>query len=135
VGPASERVIREVMETGGSPTVERAIDASGRRADIERRRALRRGRFRSRAEVLRGTLFATRRSRGPALASITAPLQMHSEWTRPAVRRWRRLLQACRESWIHLCRRHRPLAHGLKIAAGMFDCRKQPSQRRAIRRG
>jgi hypothetical protein len=50
IGPGSARVIREVLETGGSPTVEQAIESSGRRADIERRRELRRH-FLSRAEV------------------------------------------------------------------------------------
>src|SRR5829696_6304019 len=52
IGPGSTRIIDEVLAMGGSPTVERAIDASGKRADIERRRALRRH-FLSRAEVLR----------------------------------------------------------------------------------
>ena len=52
IGPGSTRVIREVLETGGSPMVEQAIDASGRRADIDRRRQLRRH-FLSRAEVRR----------------------------------------------------------------------------------
>jgi hypothetical protein len=41
IGPGSARVIAEVLESGGSSTVERAIDVSGRRADIERRRVLR----------------------------------------------------------------------------------------------
>src|SRR5436190_21226453 len=50
IGPGSARVIREVLESGTSPTVERAIDASGRRADIERRRMLR-SQFFSRAGV------------------------------------------------------------------------------------
>src|SRR3954471_20832670 len=35
IGPGSTRIIREVLDTGGSATVERAIDESGRRADIE----------------------------------------------------------------------------------------------------
>src|SRR5947207_6111713 len=52
IGPGSARVIHEVLETGTSPTVERAIDVSGRRADIERRRTLR-AHFLSRAEVIR----------------------------------------------------------------------------------
>jgi hypothetical protein len=52
IGPASARVIHEVLQTGGSPSVERAIDSSGRRAEIERRRALR-CHFLSRAEVRR----------------------------------------------------------------------------------
>src|SRR5436190_5096582 len=40
IGPGSTRIIREVLETGGSPTVDRAIEDSDRRADIERRRQL-----------------------------------------------------------------------------------------------
>jgi hypothetical protein len=52
IGPGSARVIREVLETGGSPTVEQAIEASDRRADIQRRRQLRQH-FLSRAEVRR----------------------------------------------------------------------------------
>src|SRR5215211_7282354 len=40
IGPGSTRIIREILETGGSPTVEHAIGASDRRADIERRRQL-----------------------------------------------------------------------------------------------
>ena len=34
IGPGSTRVIREVLETGDSPTVEHAIAQSERRADI-----------------------------------------------------------------------------------------------------
>ena len=52
IGPASTRVILEVLDTGTSPTVERAVALSERRAEIERRRALR-SHFLSRAEVLR----------------------------------------------------------------------------------
>src|SRR4051794_38420123 len=52
IGPGSTRVIREILDTGASPTVEQAIDQSGRRADIERRRQLRR-QFLSRAIVRR----------------------------------------------------------------------------------
>ena len=52
IGPGSTRVIREILETGESPTIEQAIDGSDRRADIESRRQLRRH-FLSRAEVRR----------------------------------------------------------------------------------
>ena len=41
VGPSSTRVILEVVRTGGSDTVRDAIAASGRAAEIERRRPLR----------------------------------------------------------------------------------------------
>ena len=39
IGPASTRVILEVLETGTSQTVEQAVERSGRGADIQRRRA------------------------------------------------------------------------------------------------
>src|SRR6476646_8428737 len=51
VGPSSLRVVMEVLQTGASPTVERAIAESGKRPDIDRRRELR-GHFLSRAQVL-----------------------------------------------------------------------------------
>src|SRR5262252_5798305 len=38
IGPGSTRVIQEILESGASRTVEDAIDRSGRRADIEKRR-------------------------------------------------------------------------------------------------
>jgi histidinol phosphatase-like PHP family hydrolase len=78
IGPGSARVIREVLNTGGSPTVEHAIDVSGRRADIERRRTLRRH-FLSRAEVLR--LLRDPDLDGPLLSDYHGDLQMHSEWS------------------------------------------------------
>ena len=42
IGPSSTRVILEVLATGASETVERAVAASGRAADVQRRRDLRR---------------------------------------------------------------------------------------------
>ena len=78
IGPGSARVIQETLETGGSPTVERAIDVSDRRSDIERRRALR-AHFLSRAEVLR--VLRDRSIAGPTLSDYAGDLQMHSEWS------------------------------------------------------
>jgi putative hydrolase len=78
IGPGSARVIQEVLETGGSPTVERAIDLSERRDDIERRRALRRH-FLSRAEVLR--IIRDPTFGGPHQDEYRGDLQMHSEWS------------------------------------------------------
>src|SRR5262249_7363447 len=51
IGPSSARVILEVLTTGTSPTIERAIDESGQREDVSRRRDLR-GHFLSRSQVL-----------------------------------------------------------------------------------
>ena len=76
--PGSTRIIREILETGGSPTVERAIDESGRRADIDRRRQLRRH-FLSRAEVRR--ILTDPSLAGPTIQQYRGDLQMHSEWS------------------------------------------------------
>src|SRR5215510_15633769 len=51
VGPSSSRVILEVLQTGTSATIERAIAESGQGTDVERRRDLR-GHFLSRSQVL-----------------------------------------------------------------------------------
>src|SRR5919201_136243 len=50
IGPSSTRVIVEVLQTGSSPTVQRAIAESGRAREIEKRRGLR-DNFLSRAQV------------------------------------------------------------------------------------
>jgi len=78
IGPGSTRVIREILETGASPTVEQAIERSERRADIERRRELRRH-FLSRAEVRR--ILTDSGSSGPTVDQYRGDLQMHSAWS------------------------------------------------------
>src|SRR6187455_93717 len=75
IGPGSTRVIREILETGTSPTVEQAIERSERRADIQRRRDLRRH-FLSRAEVRR--ILAESAFHGPTFDQYRGDLQMHS---------------------------------------------------------
>ena len=78
IGPGSTRVIREVLETGGSPTVDAVVARSERRSDIERRRGLRRN-FLSRAEVLR--ILRDPAFGGPDREGYRGDLQMHSEWS------------------------------------------------------
>ncbi len=78
VGPKSLRVVREVLETGASPTVEAAVIASGKVAAIELRRA-RRGNFLSRAKVIEA--LGDDRLTGPTLADYRGDLQMHSDWS------------------------------------------------------
>jgi putative hydrolase len=126
IGPGSARVIREVLETGGSPTVEQAIESSGRRADIERRRELRRH-FLSRAEVYR--VLSDPAFGGPTMEQYQGDLQMHSEWSdgSPTVQD---IADACRE------RGYRYSAvtdhsYGLKIAGGM-SMAEAVEQRKAI---
>ena len=67
IGPGSTRIIREILETGASPTVEQAIERSDRRTDIERRREVRRH-FLSRAEVRR--VLADSAFEGPTVEQV-----------------------------------------------------------------
>jgi histidinol phosphatase-like PHP family hydrolase len=104
----------EVLSTGMSESVEHAICASGRAAEIERRRALR-THFLSRAEVLRVLYDET--LDGPRRTDYCGDLQMHSEWSdgEPTLGE---IVTACVE------RGYRYAAvtdhsHGLKIAGGM----------------
>lgn len=78
VGPASTRVILEVLDTGVSAIVEQAVGASPQRADIVRRRGLRTN-FLSRAAALRAMRSA--KPGVPALRDYLADLQMHSDWS------------------------------------------------------
>ena len=100
--------------SGSSPTVERAIDASGRRADIERRRALRRH-FLSRADVLR--ILGDPTFAGPTLQNYRGDCQVHLEWsdgnaTLAAISR------ACQGRG-HAYAAVTDHSYGLKIAGGM----------------
>lgn len=126
VGPGSLRVIDEVLDTGTSPTVERAIDLSGRRADIERRRALRRH-FLSRAEVRR--ILADPAFGGPSLADYRGDLQMHSEWS-DGVPALGDILAACQARGYSYAA-VTDHSHGLKIAGGM-SMAEAAAQREAI---
>jgi histidinol phosphatase-like PHP family hydrolase len=126
IGPGSTRIIREILETGTSPTVERAIDESGRRADIERRRQLRHH-FLSRAEVRR--ILADPSLAGPSIQQYRGDLQMHSEWSDgyPTVRD---IAAACIERGYQYAA-VTDHSHGLKIAGGM-SMAEAAEQRKAI---
>ena len=78
VGPASTRVIFEVLRTGESAIVNQAVEASPQRADILRRRELR-SHFLSRSAA-RAAMRA-RKPQAPALGDYLADLQMHSDWS------------------------------------------------------
>jgi histidinol phosphatase-like PHP family hydrolase len=126
IGPGSARVIQEVLETGGSPTVERAVDLSERRDDVERRRALRRH-FLSRAEVLR--ILRDPAFDGPHPEEYRGDLQMHSEWSDgyPTLDDICNACQARGYSYAAVTDH----SHGLKIASGM-SMTEAVDQRRAI---
>ena len=79
VGAASERVATELVRTGASATVARAVEAATRRAEVEKRRRFRRA-YLSR--------YAMRLAMDAALGpQVVAPrhylgdLQMHSTWS------------------------------------------------------
>jgi histidinol phosphatase-like PHP family hydrolase len=78
VGPSSTRVILEVLQTGASATVERAIAESGKAGDVEKSRGWR-DTYLSRAEVL--AALGNRRLRGPSLDDYRGDLQMHSTYS------------------------------------------------------
>jgi putative hydrolase len=126
IGPGSTRVIDEVLATGTSSIVERAIDASGRRPDIERRRALRRH-FLSRAEVRRILGDAT--LSGPTLHDYRGDFQMHSEWSDGSAT-LAAISRACQTRGYSYAA-VTDHSYGLKIAGGM-SMPEAADQRRAI---
>jgi histidinol phosphatase-like PHP family hydrolase len=114
IGPASSRVIYEVLDTGVSPTVEEAVAGSLRAAEIRRRRALR-DHFLSRAAV--AAILADPARGGPDVNDYRGDLQMHSEWS-DGSSTLDEIVEAC------LARGYAYAAitdhsHGLKIAGGM----------------
>jgi histidinol phosphatase-like PHP family hydrolase len=78
VGPSSTRVILEVLQTGTSATVERAIAESGKSGQVEKSRGWRDA-FLSRAEVL--AALGNRRLRGLSRHDYRGDLQMHSTYS------------------------------------------------------
>jgi histidinol phosphatase-like PHP family hydrolase len=78
IGPSSTRIILEILKTGTSPTVERAIAESGQASDVDRRRGLR-NHFLSRAQVL--SALRNPKLTGPRVEDYHGDLQMHSTWS------------------------------------------------------
>jgi putative hydrolase len=78
IGPASTRVILEVLGTGRSQIVDDAVAASPSSAAIEKSRALR-GHFLTRSQVV--AALGTPEKGGPALEQYRGDLQMHSVWS------------------------------------------------------
>jgi histidinol phosphatase-like PHP family hydrolase len=78
VGPSSARVIHEVLATGNSTTVEQAVEASSRRAAVEKSRELRTN-FMTRSQVVAALREPMRG--GVSLEDYRGDLQMHSVWS------------------------------------------------------
>lgn len=115
VGPASTRIILEVLSTGGSEVVEQAVAASANSTDILRRRALR-SYFLSRAAVLQ--ILANPSLNGAvSIDSYRGDLQMHSEWSDGAPS-LAEIVTACLERGYSFAA-VTDHSHGLRIAGGM----------------
>jgi len=78
IGPSSTRVIMEVLKTGSSPTVERAVADSGKATDVEKSRSLR-SHYLSRSQV--AAALRNRRIHAVERAEYRGDLQMHSVWS------------------------------------------------------
>ena len=78
IGPASTRVILEVLDTGGSATVEREVALSPRAADVAQQRMWR-SNFLSRARVR--AVLEDPTPGGLRRADYKGDLQMHSTWS------------------------------------------------------
>lgn len=114
LGKSAMRIVREVLATGRSAIVEKAVAASGRQGDLEHRRSLREG-FLSRA-VARQVLHQ-KLPGAVGLRDYRGDLQMHSLWSDGA-RTIAEMALACAE------RGYRHLAvtdhsRGLTIARGL----------------
>jgi putative hydrolase len=128
IGPGSERVIYEVLNTGHSDTVETAIEKSGRRAEIEKRRQFRHH-FLSHARVL--SILSDRAFAEPARTQYHGDLQMHSQWSDgyPTVAE---IARACRKRGYQYAA-VTDHSYGLRIAGGM-SMADAARQRQAIAR-
>lgn len=79
VGPASERIVRELVLTGSSPTVEAEMAKGGRRAEVVAKRALRDG-YLSHA-MLAQALGAPAPEWVVSQSNYRGDFQMHSTWS------------------------------------------------------
>jgi histidinol phosphatase-like PHP family hydrolase len=114
VGPASARVIREILETGRSTTVDAAVAAGGVSQEISTR-ARYREHFLSRAEVVRALRNTS--LTGPALADCRGDFHMHSVWSDGADT-VEAMVEACRARGYRYCA-IADHSYGLPIARGV----------------
>jgi len=115
VGPSSTRIVRELVESGRSATVERAVAASAKSSEVTKRRALRAG-FLS-EHAMRLVLAADLPPQIVSRDSFRGDFQMHSTWSDgseslPA------MIEGC-AALGHTCLGITDHSHGLPIAKGM----------------
>jgi histidinol phosphatase-like PHP family hydrolase len=126
IGPASTRVILEVLWDGASPIVEQAVASAepGTRADILRRRGLR-SHFLSRAAA--DAAIRSHRPNSPARTDIRCDLQMHSDWSDGG-----QTLEQIIETGLARGYTHSAVtdhSHGLPIAGGLSMARVERQHR------
>ena len=116
VGPASLRVVREFLDAGESPTVDRVVGAKRQGRKISKRGALLRRNFLS-AAMVRKVLSEPKRGAVKARSSTAATFRcIRAEATAPTPwRRWRR--DACSAGYRCMCVTDH--SYGLPIAGGM----------------
>jgi len=115
IGPSSARIITELVESGASATVERAVTASPLAGTVVKARALR-GHFLSHfamSHVLAAKLPSTIVSK----AAFRGDFQMHSTWSDGA-ERLEVMARACIELG-HTCMGITDHSYGLPVARGM----------------
>ena len=123
IGPATYRVVRDFLATGGSQGVERAISESGKARDIEQRRAFRHN-FLSRAMVQR--ILKEPRPCVVGVSDYLGDFQMHSTAS-DGYDTLDELVEACRDRG-YQCACVTDHSYGLPIARGMsLDTMKRQS--------
>lgn len=115
IGPSSERIVRELVDTGRSATVDAAIEKSGKRAAVESKRALRGGYLSHVA--LEAALSAPLPAGLVSRAAYRGDFQMHSSWS-DGGERIGTMAEACLELG-HTCLGITDHSYGLPIAGGM----------------
>jgi histidinol phosphatase-like PHP family hydrolase len=127
VGPSSTRVIREFLDTGASETVDQAVAASGKAAEIEGRRHWQL-QFLSRAKVLAANDPGSADKDTVSLQDLRADFQMHSTWS-DGSDSLEELADGClARGYTHCVMTDH--SHGLRIARGlsMDDLRRQHAE-------
>jgi histidinol phosphatase-like PHP family hydrolase len=115
VGPASARIVTEFIEQGASPTLDAALAASGKAAQVTARRAFR-GAFLSH-HVMQRAIEAKLPAAIVGPAAYRGDFQMHSTYSDGA-ERVATMAAACMEIG-HSCLGMTDHSHGLAIAGGM----------------
>jgi histidinol phosphatase-like PHP family hydrolase len=125
LGASSERIVRELVTTGASATVDAAVARSSKRAEVEKRRAFRHA-FLSR-HTMRRVLDAALPAHIVSTRSYLGDLQMHSTWS-DGVESIASMAEAAQElGWSRIGMTDH--SYGLPIARGMsIDQAKQQHQ-------